>query len=361
MKAAEEGSYTLRKQLFVAVAQCALAASACGQAAIATVDIPPPFAPTSVWNIGVGSGAQWGSPSDPDVQQLRSLTGVVNAAAYGMPIYSGGSGDPLVTVTDADPGNLAIPPQSIHVPIGAKPAEGTDRHMAFYDAMQPGWLWSYFGCAFNNGSDVTRGIACQMGGKWDTTGNGVTNGLAPGSDYNFAVGTITDYDLAQGVIRHAVRFALSTDVLKSPGPTWTDNIPWPNTHEDYYGPSLYTGRIVAGVTIGIPADVDLNSLSLTQGGMMLAQALQNYGAIWRDSCGSRVICFYSTPESDGNSLIQGMRADLAKIVPLLTIMRNQGPNSVNGGGASIRRHKGRPIPRPTSPRNERQSTPKSER
>ena len=30
-----------------------------------------------------------------------------------------------------------------------------------------------------------------------------------------------------------------------------------------------------------------------------------------------------------------MQADLAKIVPLLTIMRNQGPNSVNGGGASI--------------------------
>ena len=102
-----------------------------------------------------------------------------------------------------------------------------------------------------------------------------------------------------------------------------------------YGPSQYTGNIVAGVTIGIPADVNLNSLGLSQGGMMLAQALQDYGAIWRDSCGSRTICFYSTPESDGNPLIQGMRADLAKIVPLLTIMRNQGPNSVNGGGASI--------------------------
>ena len=75
--------------------------------------------------------------------------------------------------------------------------------------------------------------------------------------------------------------SISPDALKSPGATWDQNIPWPNGHEDYYGPRDYTGSIVAGSTFGIPMSVNLNSLGLSQGGMMLAKALQNYGGIWR--------------------------------------------------------------------------------
>ena len=89
-----------------------------------------------------------------------------------------------------------------------------------------------------------------------------------------------------------VRLAISPDALKSPGATWTQNIPWPNTNEDYYGPQTYSGNIVAGSTFGIPKSVNLNSLGLSQGGMMLAKALQNYGGIWRDQGGTNQITFY---------------------------------------------------------------------
>jgi Ca2+-binding RTX toxin-like protein len=293
-----------------------------------------PFASTSVWNIGIGSNAQWSQSTDVDARQLHSLYGTVNAAAYGQPIYFGTASDPLVTVTNSDT-LYPVPPQRIHIPANALAANGTDAHMAFYDATQPGKLWSYFGCSFVNGRDVTGGITTGLGGVWDTTGDGVTNTVAPGSDYNFAVGVITDYDVSQGAINHMVRLAISTNALKSPGANWMENIPWPNIHEDYWGAQVYTGNIVAGSTFGIPMSVNLNSLGLSQGGMMLAKALQNYGGLWRDAGGTDQIIFYSTPENQNNPLIQQMQADMAKIVSQIEVMRNQGPNSVNGGGTPV--------------------------
>ena len=98
--------------------------------------------------------------------------------------------------------------------------------------------------------------------------------------------------MSQAAINHMVRLAISPDALKSPGATWTQNIPWPDTHEDYWGPRDYKGNIVAGSTFGIPMSVNLNSLGLSQGGMMLAKALQNYGGVWRDSGGTNQITFY---------------------------------------------------------------------
>ena len=38
---------------------------------------------------------------------------------------------------------------------------------------------------------------------------------------------------------------------------------------------------------------------------------------------------------ENNPLIQQMQADMAKIVPVIEVLRNQGPNSVNGGGTSV--------------------------
>jgi hypothetical protein len=133
-----------------------------------------PFSSSSVWNIGIGSNAQWSLSTDVDARQLHSLNGAVNAGAWGQPIYFGTASDPLVTVTNTDP-LFPVPPQQIHIPANALPAIGTDTHMAFYDATQPGKMWSYFGCRFVNGHDVTGGITTALGGVWDTTGDGITS------------------------------------------------------------------------------------------------------------------------------------------------------------------------------------------
>lgn len=286
-----------------------------------------PFAQTSFWNIGMGSGQQWSNPTDADAQQYHQLQGVMLSDTYGSPTYFGTASDPVMTVTDSD--NLfGIPPQSIHIPAGVTPAAGTDQGLALFDSTQPTKGWSYWGCSVGIGA-----ISCGLGGVMDITGDGVDTFGAP-SAYDGFAGVISDYDLSVGVIAHMLRYELSTNVSHCQG-DWSTNIPWPNQHVDYNCATMYSGPIMAGQTIGIPAGIDLRTLGLSQGGMMLATALQNYGAIWRDSCGTNNICFQTSPANSGNPMIQQMQADLPKIIPQLEILRNQGPNSVNGGADSI--------------------------
>ena len=83
-----------------------------------------PFASSSVWNIGIGSNAQWSASTDVDARQLHGLNGAINAGAWGQPIYFGTASDPLVTVTNTDP-LFPVPPQQFHIPANALAAVGT--------------------------------------------------------------------------------------------------------------------------------------------------------------------------------------------------------------------------------------------
>lgn len=297
-----------------------------------------PFSCTSPWNIGIGANARWGRPGDPDVAQLRSLGGKVNIEDWSLPIFVGDAHDPFVVVVNTDRGS-PVPPQWIHIPRNAKPAGGTDRNISFFDKTQPTKVWSYWNIQFRNGKDVTGGLTAGLGAVYDTRGNGFSAPwYSPHQlDYNYAGGVINGYDLARGEIAHMLHVATSADATRMPPGSnyFTRNIPWPNSHVDYDGPRLYKGKIIAGSTFGIPSDVNLDTLGLSPGGMMLARALQRYGAIWKDIAGTHQFTFFSMPSLRNNKLLQEMDADVPKIIPHLSILRNQGPQSVNGGGRSI--------------------------
>jgi hypothetical protein len=79
-----------------------------------------PFASSSVWNIGIGSNAQWSTSTDVDASQLHGLNGAINAGAWGQPIYFGTASDPLVTVTNTDP-LYPVPTQQLHIPANWRP------------------------------------------------------------------------------------------------------------------------------------------------------------------------------------------------------------------------------------------------
>lgn len=290
-----------------------------------------PYSAASVWNAGVGSNATWGLSSDADVAQLRTLTGGVNAANLGQPIYFGQSTDPLCNVTTTDTFYpLAV--QSIHIPIIATPAAGGNGTMTFMDATQPSLRWSFKGCVFNNGTDPTGGITATYGAVFNACGDGITDTQGRLNDYDFGIGSITDYDIAQGVITHALSYTLSPTAVQQPS-SWLDAI-WPAPHADF-NITAYSGDIQFGVTIAIPSTVNVSTLGLTQGGLMLARALQQYGAFMRGTGGTNAISFCAAPDQDTNTAIVQMRSDLTKIVPLLTIMRNQGSTNQMGGGTSI--------------------------
>lgn len=299
------------------------------------------FASNSVWNIGMGNGATWAAAGAAETVTLRGLGLGVNASNFGQPIYFGGPGDPIVAFHcngggQSGPGLGGTVPwdASFHCPANAQPAGGSDEHMTVFDSTNHLRALTMAFCTFNNGTDVTGGVTCGLGSILDLT----QAGLIYPSDFNgtdnYLAGVITDYDLAQGVIRHAVRCGISPNVLLSPNPTDGDQtgIEWPNTHVDFqHGPGAYTGNIPVG-TYGIPNSVNLSTLGLSAGGLMLATALQNYGAIWRDQAGTNELAFYTTPENENNSLIQGMRADGPKIMAVISRMTNQSATNVNGGG-----------------------------
>jgi hypothetical protein len=79
--------------------------------------------------------------------------------------------------------------------------------------------------------------------------------------------------------------------------------------------------------------VDISTLHLSAGGLVLARALQDHGAIMRDTTGdSGLLAFYAEPQDEDSPVIDQMRGDMAKITSVLRVLRNQGPTSVNGGG-----------------------------
>ncbi|MFL5289100.1 MAG: carbohydrate-binding domain-containing protein [Rhodopila sp.] len=104
------------------------------------------------------------------------------------------------------------------------------------------------------------------------------------------------------------------------------------------GGNAYSGTVPYGVTVGIPqgaaepADVQANA-----GADMLWKALQNHGAMIRDSAGSgNNVTFQTDQNVDySNPLIQGMMQYGAEIMAATQILANQGPHSVNGGGTPI--------------------------
>lgn len=327
----------------IACIGASVSASAQATTAVSGSRIPSqqPFSSASVWNIGIGSGATWSNATDADTEQLQGATWGVNCVEYSQPIYVGQWDDPVVEITNSDT-IFPTPPQYVHVPINATPAlpkgtppNQTDAHMAFFDLTNPGIMWSYYGCVLKNGTDVTGGISAMLGSVQDVRSDQISTLNTPGANnYNFAIGTIRDWEMEAGVIKHAMRIALSYDILKSTGSTWLTNPTWPNNVEDYNGPTDYTGNVLWGVTVGIPSTVDVGSLGLTTAGLMVATALQQYGAIIRDSGGSGQVVFFAEPLCNTNhpTMVADINSDLPKMASSVFIMRNQGPNNINGGG-----------------------------
>jgi len=75
---------------------------------------------------------------------------------------------------------------------------------------------------------------------------------------------------------------------------------------------------------------------LTKGGLILATALQQYGAMIRDTDGpDGPLNLYAQPSAEGSTVLAQMRQDMPKIQAVMCVLRNQSASTVNGGGQSI--------------------------
>jgi hypothetical protein len=294
-----------------------------------------PFAPDSVFNLPLGSNAQWQQNG-----QLSSANVFVNTTASGFNenIYVGTASDPVVTVTNnAGSGGTAGSFQ-VHIPAGAVPATGGDSTFTVEDTADNTWF-SFGGFNWTGSNTATVSQASSE----PLNGSGITQ---DGSDWDEGVGTLTQSDLNSGTIDHMLRMELPPDMLASFSQSSTNILApdaWPQTQEDGFaingnGGPAYSGTVPFGVTIGIPAGaVEPTAVASNAGANMLWHALQDHGAMVRDSGGSGNTVIFQTDQNvnPNDPLIQGMDQLGSQIMASAQILSNQGPNSINGGGTPI--------------------------
>lgn len=222
----------------------------------------------------------------------------------------------------------------VHCPANATIGTSTDALFTIFDKTQPNKVWSGTGCTYNNGTNVAGGITCQRL-ETDLTCQTMEDATTGNYGYDSAIGLIRNYDLAQGKINHVLQWLADASLMSGTPAAWDQSIAWPDTHATNGRPG-YTGHIQPGATIYIPASVNLDSVGLTQGGLILAKGIQQFGAIWRGiATGGVTFRAEQNIDSQYLPLLQQMKQDCPKILPLLRIMRNQGPNSKNGGGTPL--------------------------
>jgi hypothetical protein len=284
-----------------------------------------PFASDSPWNTPLGAGAQFETAMGACTRELTATSSGYDVAAHqwSQPVWIAKSSDPTVTLTQQGQPFAS----GVHCPAGASPAlpaaPGTDGNLNIVDP-QHAFLDESWRAVM-----ATGGWDAQFWFKQDLHGPGCTLGGVRAYGGSTIAGLIRIGELKTS-IPHALGFALDTSLQKN---AWV----WPAISNDGAPASSYQGAIAMGQLAAIPPGVDLCTLGLTPGGLVVARALQDFGAYLVDS--STGVSFYAEPpiEDDAGlgevSLLDGARNDLPAIMAVLRCVTNSSASTVGGGGA----------------------------
>jgi len=246
----------------------------------------------------------------------------VNIQQYSVPVYwVDSTKTPMQTVsaslggtgfrTGAASDSVAAGTGQAPIPSGATPAAGTDKHMSIVDRTAH-TEWGFWNADDSTGS-WTAGEASTM----DLSGSGVrppTNdnpwwaGQGPRAcGYSLIAGLITTDDIKSGEIRHALVLA------------------YPHIESRYYTPpassaqgttseALPTRGIPCGGHVQLDPSLDVTKLGLSPAGLLIARALQTYGAFVGDFSGA--VSLYADASSTAQAYWNGGalgNADASKI------------------------------------------------
>lgn len=268
--------------------------------ALAAPGAPPPakaparparvFAPTSFWYRPLPKDA----PLHPNsanfiaefLRQKKAYYGTVgiNTTAYACPIYVVGPGVKPVAVVEWDGQHkgfkdpkLAAQWRAVPIPAYAAPADGTDAEMCLYQPAGDS-LWEFW---------LTRKVdgqwqACWGGGMNNASKNpGIWEGHygTTATSLPFIGGQITPDELRRGAIEHVMGIA------RVDCENW-DVLSWPATRSDGFNPKKEPNRIPEGLRFRLDPTVNVETLSLSPTGKIIARAAQKYGFVVWDKAGA---------------------------------------------------------------------------
>jgi hypothetical protein len=268
----------LTRSLAIA-ASIALLAGAC---AVGTRSVAPgtrdaylwPFASNSWVNTPIATSATYGSATPFDWANI-------NAEAWS--VNTGIAGD------------------------GTGPGGGSDAHVCLWNSaatrINDDWNFSAYvvnvdarGSAYNDGTLAIRVPACA--------------------------GLIRKHELDQRKIPHVLALVVDQYSL-------SNNMRFPATAIDYDTSKHYAGGLWYGALYAIPPSVNVAGLGLTAGGLTMARALQDYGAVIADQGANN--SFYAEGRTSGSAVLAGARADIARLMPLLHEITNNHAWTPGGG------------------------------
>lgn len=297
-----------------------------------------PFSVESPWNTPLSSGAQYEGPTDPCTSSLISEVGTawINSEEWSHPIYRASNSDPVVPIikvdsakyvgfTQADVDREGVEQIRIHIPVNVQPALPidsqalpTDGHLHIID---PTGRWL---------DEMWRAFPRPEGGwivghynRTDLYGPGVLLGGVRAYGGSAIGGLIRQGEVANG-IHHALAIAQPNTHLWPGGPVWPANV------IDDGGSQNYQGNYPMGQLSAIPPNINLLALDppLNPQALAIGRAMQDYGVYNVDSAGGSIL--YAEPAAANE--LGDARDDIPRLWALLRCVKNNGPNSVGGGG-----------------------------
>lgn len=223
---------------------------------------------------------KWRSDSASLLSQLYSAnTGASDlaVAGYGIAYVKATSSDPLVTVTNTNGWGTNPGTTSFRAPSAAKPAAGTDAHLA---VEQPDGSVLEMWQAAKSGSNWTAGaVAVAKAGQYYYAIAGCR-----GSSLTLASGIVTPQEVKTGTITHALAASIPASVVSK-------SFVFPSYSSD----GSLTGGIPEGARLVLDPNYDISGLTGLK--KIVAQALKTYGMIIVDRTGTDIEVDAQAPES----------------------------------------------------------------
>ena len=261
-------------------------ATAAADAAVGllTADTGRPFAATSVWNTPIPSNPAIDRNSAAMVRSVTaSNTATANLYEYGEPVFTAVADTPTARVTCTENwGTCDLEKAPVRIPADAQPTSGSDGRMIIVD------LAAGTSCDFWQARKAGTG---RWTTSWGTcaplTGNGAgPQGGATGGGVNALAGVIRTFEMRNLTIPHALSIATNNSCA--------GEFRAPATKTD--GSSTRSDCVPEGARLQLDPSIDVDAIpGITPAEKAVARALQVYGAINRDNCGSNICVAFEAP------------------------------------------------------------------